>query len=120
MKISPYPLGSIFRTKQSMDQSSVKKAETTRDILGRKGFHLGNQKPTQYLEGQKDGSAVKNLPGNVEDAGLIPGLGRFPRVGKWQPTPVFLPGKSHGQKIPWTEEPGKLQSRGYKELDMTD
>ena len=27
--------------------------------------------------------------------------------GKWQPTPVFLPGK-----IPWTEEPGGLHSMG--------
>ena len=25
----------------------------------------------------------------------------------WQPTPVFLPGR-----IPWTEEPGRLQSLG--------
>ena len=28
---------------------------------------------------------------------------------KWQPTPVFLPGK-----IPWTEEPGRLQSMGLQ------
>ena len=78
---------------------------------------------------------------------------------QWHPTPVFLPGKSHGQrslvgcspgvaksrtrlsdftfhfhpwrregmalhssilawKIPWIKEPGGLQSRGRKELDM--
>jgi len=32
--------------------------------------------------------------------GLIPGLGRSPGKGngKWHPTPVFLPGKSHGQR----------------------
>jgi len=29
---------------------------------------------------------------------LIPGLGRFPWRRKWQPTPVFLPGESHGQR----------------------
>ena len=28
----------------------------------------------------------------------IPGLGRSPGGIKWQPTPVFLPGKSHGQR----------------------
>ena len=33
---------------------------------------------------------------------------------KWQPTPVFLPGK-----FPWTEEPGRLQSMGLQESDMT-
>ena len=30
--------------------------------------------------------------------GLIPGSGRFPWRRKWLPTPVFLPGKPHGQK----------------------
>ena len=30
------------------------------------------------------------------DMGSIPGLGRTPR--EWQPTPVFLPGKSHEQR----------------------
>ena len=40
---------------------------------------------------------VKNLPANGGDSGLIPGSGRSPGGGnKWQPTPVFLPGKSCG------------------------
>ena len=29
---------------------------------------------------------------------MIPGLGRPRGEGKWQPTPVFLPGKFHGQR----------------------
>ena len=29
------------------------------------------------------------------------------KLHKWQPTPVFLPGK-----ISWTEEPGELQFMG--------
>ena len=40
---------------------------------------------------------VKNPPTNARDArdvGSIPGSGRSPGVGKWQPTPVFLPEKS--------------------------
>ena len=36
-----------------------------------------------------------------------------PWTRKWQPTPVFLPGK-------WTEEPGGLQSWSRKESDMTE
>ena len=32
------------------------------------------------------------------DVGLIPVLERFPWRRKWQPTAVFLPGKSHGQR----------------------
>ena len=49
---------------------------------------------------------VKNLPanaGNLRNAkpkGLIPGLGRSPWRRAWQPTPVFLPEESHGQRGP--------------------
>ena len=44
---------------------------------------------------------IKNLPvnaGHARDVGLIPGSGRFPESGKWQPSPIFLPGKSYGQR----------------------
>ena len=50
---------------------------------------------------------LKNLPANageLRDVGLIPGLGRFPWRRARQPTPVLLPGESHGQ------EPGRLLS----------
>ena len=50
-----------------------------------------------YLHGGlPHGSVVKNLPANAGDWGSIPGSGRWRK--KWQPTPVFLPGKSHGQR----------------------
>ena len=39
-------------------------------------------------------TVVKNPPANAGDMGLIPSPGRSPGK-KWQPTPVFLPGKSH-------------------------
>ena len=35
---------------------------------------------------------------NARDTGSIPGSGRFPRRKAEQHTPVFLPGKSHGQR----------------------
>ena len=47
---------------------------------------------------------VKNPPANAGDAGVmgsIPGLGRFPGVGKVLPTPVFWPGESHGLFSLW-------------------
>ena len=44
------------------------------------------------------GSVITNLPANAGDADLIPGLGRFPWRRKWQTTPGFLPGKSHGRR----------------------
>ena len=59
---------------------------------------------------------VKNPPanaGDIRDVGLIPGLRKSP--GAWQPTPVFLPGESHGQRSlmgysPW----------GRKESDTSE
>ena len=45
--------------------------------------------------------AVKNPPanaGDVRDMGLIPGSKKIPWRRAWQPTPVFLPGESHGQR----------------------
>ena len=58
---------------------------------------------------------VKASACNVEDLGSILGLGRFPWRRKWQPTPVFLPGKSHG----WRSLVGCSPWR-RKELDMTE
>ena len=81
-------------------------------------------------------SVIKDPPANAGDAGLIPGLGRsherLPQVlsgnesacqcrrkmpwrRDWQPTPVFLPGKSHGQRSLAGYRP-----RGRKESDMTE
>ena len=51
--------------------------------------------------------------GGTKAAGLIPGSGRSPGGGKWQPTPVFLPEKSHGQRS-WAGYKSKeLQRVGY-------
>ena len=44
---------------------------------------------------------VRNSPasvGDIRDLGSIPGSGRSPIGGHGQPTPVFLPGESHGQR----------------------
>ena len=58
---------------------------------------------------------VENPPANVGDAGSIPGLERFPRGGKWLPTPVFLPGESHGQRGPGLQSMG-LQGFGHDSI----
>ena len=58
-----------------------------------------------------DGSEAK-LPANAGDMGLIPGSGRSPGGGgKWQPTPVFLPGESHEQKNLLATVPGVEKNR---------
>ena len=42
------------------------------------------------------GSVVKNLPANPGDTGDLGSM--IPCKRKWQPTPVFLPGGSRGQR----------------------
>ena len=64
----------------------------------------------RWLSGKESASA-----GAIGDKGSMPGLGRSLGDGIWQPTSVFLPGKSHGQRnsagySPWS----------HKELDMTE
>ena len=44
---------------------------------------------------------VKNLPASAGDGkrlGFDPWVGKTPWRRAWQPTPVFLPGESHGQR----------------------
>ena len=57
---------------------------------------------THGLPGCSDGKAPAC---NARNAGLIPGLGRSSGEGTW--------------RIPWTQEPGGLQSMGHKESDTT-
>ena len=91
------------------------------DILRRRAWGLCLQ-PEFIFCGFSSGAsqgvlAVKNPPARAEDmrdVGSIPGLGRIPWRRKWQPTLVFLPGESNGQRSladyrPW----------GRTELDRT-
>ena len=59
------------------------------------------------------GTVVKNPPANAEDAGdvgSIPGSGRSPGVGNGNPLQYSC------LKIPWTEEPDGLQSKGLQRV----
>ena len=56
---------------------------------------------TTEVTSQQQQQVVKNLPSNVgdrRDTGSILGLERLPWRRAWQPTPVFLCGKSHGRR----------------------
>ena len=57
------------------------------------------------LMGSPCGSAGKESTCNAGNLGLIPGSRRSPWRRERLSTPVFLPGKSHGQ-----EEPGGLHT----------
>ena len=51
----------------------------------------------------------------IESCGFDPGLEKTPWRRAWQPTPVFLPGESHGQRSLVGYSP-----QGRKESDMTE
>ena len=61
--------------------------------------------------GFTDGSAGKESACNAGDTG---DSGSIPGSGRWQPTPVFLPQKSHGQRSLEDYSP-----KGCKESDPT-
>ena len=52
----------------------------------------------------------KETTSNAGDVGLIPGLGRYPEEGNGNPLRILA------WKIPWTEEPGGLQSMGSQRV----
>ena len=58
---------------------------------------------------------VKNLPANVRDirdVGLLPGLGRSLEKGMETHSSILA------WRVPWTEEPGRLQSMGSKRITL--
>ena len=70
-----------------------------------------------------DGGVIDLISGGVEVAQLVKNppamqetwvrswVGKIPWRRAWQPTPIFLPGKS-----PWTKGPGRLQSMGLQKV----
>ena len=64
--------------------------------------------------GHKKKKKKKNLL-SMQETCFDPWVGKIPWRKEWQPTPVFLPGESHGQRSlagysPW----------GHEEMDMTE
>ena len=67
---------------------------------------------TTWLPGRLSG---KELACHCRRRGFDPWVRKIPWRRKWQPTPVFLPGKSHG----WRSLAG-YSPWGHKEPDMTE
>ena len=68
-------------------------------------------RPPRWLSGKESVCQCRRY----RRRGFDPWVGKMLCRGKWQPTPVFFPGKSQGQRSlvgysPW----------GHKELDMTE
>ena len=61
---------------------------------------------------------VKEPTCQCRRCGFYPWVWKIPRMSKWQPTPVFLPGKSHGQKTLAGCSPGVAESDTTEHLSM--
>ena len=71
------------------------------------------QKLVSSVSGSPAGASGKEAAGQCRSLGRLglgPWVGKLPWRRKWCPTPVFLP------EIPWSEEPGGLQSMGSREV----
>ena len=53
-----------------------------------------------YVSGPPQWLSGKELPCQFRRCRFDPWVGKVPWRRKWQPTPVFLPGKSYGQRSP--------------------
>jgi len=62
-----------------------------------------------------DGSDGKRIWLQCRRPGFNPWVSKIPQRKEWLPTPVFLPGKFHGQRSPAGYNP-----RGHTELDTTE
>ena len=67
------------------------------------------------LLGFPGGSDGKESTLKCRRPGFDPWVRKMPWRREWQPTPIFL-----AWKIPWTEEPGQIQSMGHKKSNTTE
>ena len=78
-------------------------------LLGREDPQRRDRLPTPVFLAFPSGSDGKETACNAGDLGSIPVLGRSPWRTAWQPTPLFLPGESHGLRSlaghsPWRQK----------------
>ena len=77
---------------------------------GRSRGQLGSSNRQQGLPWWLSGKESASSAGDTGDAGPVPGLGRLPGGGNGNPF------QDSSSKIPWTEEPGRLQFKGSQRV----
>ena len=77
----------------------------------------------RVLLGFPGGSEGEAFALNAGELGSIRGSGRFPWRRKWQPTPVLLPGKCHGQRSlvgysPWNRKESHMTEQLHVSISV--
>ena len=83
---------SLLPAKSDLTLSTAEKQHSYQILFIKRYVPITSKKFPRWHRGK----VVKNPPAHAGDVGSIPGSGKIPWKRKWQPTPVFLPGKSHG------------------------
>ena len=94
-------------TKELISITDTESQTLKRHLVLQKGSHCkeGLNQDTGINMAIPGGQTVKN-PTAVQET-RVQSLGKIPWRRKWRPTPVFLPGESHGQSslvayLPWS------------------
>ena len=83
--------------------------------IGRRSLDHWNTREVHRLPRWLSGKEFACNAGVSGDPGSIPGTGAAPEEGHGNPLLCIL-----AKRIPWTEEPGGLQSMGSQESDTTE
>ena len=75
-----------------------------------RGFPASKNLQFFHITGSPGGSDSKESACSAGDPGSTPGLRRSPGEGNGDPQPILA------WRIPWTEEPGQLQSMGSQRV----
>ena len=101
--IEPHSMSNRKRNGMEIKYSMVRKEESKDKVLNnKKPSRVRRKIASHYGLAQM----VKNLPA-MQETRFNPWIRKIPWRSEWLPTPILLP-----WGIPWTEEPGGLQSMG--------
>ena len=92
---------------------TLKFTQTLHELVGKLWENLEQEESTQgYIRslGLPRWLSGKEFACHCRRRGFNPWVGKIPWRRKWQLTPVFL------LPLPWTEEPGGLQSMGLQQV----
>ena len=116
-------IATIYRENWSILSNPLHRPQSGEALWARVFLNPGSSSMYSWVKIPK-GYQIRGFPGGPSDkeptcqckrCSFDPGVGKIPWRREWHPTPVSLPGKSHGQKSLVGYSPC-----GHKELNITE